>query len=521
MGDKVKTQGAVGPVQPRLEIKVFLGDANKKQFSLYVQALNQLYAEASTSPVSYFGISGIHGRPYVPWDGVDPPGGGGFCVHGTEQFPTWHRPYVVLFEQEIQKRAISIAEAYTTDPDAWKQAAMDLRQPYWDWADPKGILPRVLLDLLFHESVAIGLAPDGAESPVSNPFCQYTFKPGERDKFGVKTFEDWPHTLRYPTTQNPDAASDMLKFIAILNVEAENIRNDTVRLFSITTWTEFSKVGPGTTNSLQQIHDAMHDFIGGIYDGGHMAYIPFAAFDPIFWLHHAQVDRITDQWYRQRQLWAPEADHSPFRNSDTTFWNSSQIQNTASFNYEYKDDLTPFPGGKAGFGDENTILEWSVRIRYKEFELGGNFSILFFLREDENPIPDNPHDLYDLFSASNYVGSLNTFINPEPDQCTNCQEHANDIRYGFVHINRHLLNKPYGGSLDPALVVPLLTERLTWRIFKGDRTRVDPTTSFPSLIIDVIATPLTLAGPMFPDAGEPTIYEGITHGKPGGSRDSQ
>ena len=37
-------------------------------------------------------------------------------------------------------------------------------------------------------------------------------------------------------------------------------------------------------NSLEAVHNDMHGIIGG--EGGHMNGIPYAAFDPIFWLHH-------------------------------------------------------------------------------------------------------------------------------------------------------------------------------------------------------------------------------------------
>jgi hypothetical protein len=56
-----------------------------------------MYDTAQNQLLSYFRICGIHGRPYVKWnDSVDAPGG--YCVHGTVLFPTWHRPYVALFE---------------------------------------------------------------------------------------------------------------------------------------------------------------------------------------------------------------------------------------------------------------------------------------------------------------------------------------------------------------------------------------------------------------------------------------
>lgn len=67
-----------------------------------------------------------------------------------------------------------------------------------------------------------------------------------------------------------------------------------------------------STNSLETIHDGLHVNIGGPY--GHMskkAYagmsrvrarnsqlglICFLGFDPIFWLHHANVDRVMALW---------------------------------------------------------------------------------------------------------------------------------------------------------------------------------------------------------------------------------
>lgn len=52
-------------------------------------------------------LTGIHGRPYKAWDGVGigPPGsGGGYCPHGSNLFPTWHRPYLALMEVTFRRR---------------------------------------------------------------------------------------------------------------------------------------------------------------------------------------------------------------------------------------------------------------------------------------------------------------------------------------------------------------------------------------------------------------------------------
>ena len=50
---------------------------------------------------SFFQVGGIHGLPYVAWDSAgesDPAEDAGYCTHGSVLFPTWHRPYVALYE---------------------------------------------------------------------------------------------------------------------------------------------------------------------------------------------------------------------------------------------------------------------------------------------------------------------------------------------------------------------------------------------------------------------------------------
>ena len=40
-----------------------------------------------------------------------------------------------------------------------------------------------------------------------------------------------------------------------------------------------------TANNIENIHNGIHNFVGG--NPGHMVYPEVAAFDPVFWLHHA------------------------------------------------------------------------------------------------------------------------------------------------------------------------------------------------------------------------------------------
>lgn len=81
----------------RLEITRFA--TSGPAYDLYILALLQLQNTNQRDPLSYFQISGIHGYPRIPWDGVV--GNGtmpGYCTHSAVPFPTWHRPYMALFE---------------------------------------------------------------------------------------------------------------------------------------------------------------------------------------------------------------------------------------------------------------------------------------------------------------------------------------------------------------------------------------------------------------------------------------
>ncbi|KAG9969757.1 Di-copper centre-containing protein, partial [Aureobasidium melanogenum] len=74
------------------------------------------------------------------------------------------------------------------------------------------------------------------------------------------------------------------------------------RLYNLyTNYNNFSQFGDSawisssSTNadSLESIHDAIHSSVG---NNGHMTYLDYAAFDPVFWLHHVMVDRSFALW---------------------------------------------------------------------------------------------------------------------------------------------------------------------------------------------------------------------------------
>lgn len=52
-------------------------------------------------------------------------------------------------------------------------------------------------------------------------------------------------------------------------------------------------VNPPNYDSIESVHDQIHGLAGS---GGHMSYIEYSAFDPIFFLHHAMIDRCFAMW---------------------------------------------------------------------------------------------------------------------------------------------------------------------------------------------------------------------------------
>jgi len=358
MSDIIVTTGATpGPSGPgfnqpnRLEINALI--SQPIPFSLYIQALSLLEQTQQGDPASHFQLGGIHGLPFLAWDGagekpVDPQAWLGYCTHGSMLFPTWHRPYVALYEQELQKQALIVAQNYT-DQATWVDAAKKLRAPYWDWATNSVPPPEVVSKT----TVNILTAPDGTSTDVPNPLLSYTFNP--IDPSFTFPFDSWPTTLRSPTSEDPDATTDVNALISTLQSMQTDLTGSTYNLcLFVNDWPAFSNhtVGDGgsASNSLEGIHDRVHGSVGG-----HMGDTGVAAFDPIFFLHHCNVDRILSLWEAihfgtwvasgpaERGSWTipedatigPNTPLAPFRNSENSYWPSSATTSTLALNYSY------------------------------------------------------------------------------------------------------------------------------------------------------------------------------------------
>ncbi|KAI9508871.1 photo-regulated tyrosinase [Russula earlei] len=341
------TQGADAP--NRLEINDFV--RNIEYFSLFIQALTVISGKSQDDPLSYFSIAGIHGSPPVPWQGAGgnrPIAGSrfsGYCTHGSVLFPTWHRPFVALYEQTLQQNALDIAQQYEDKP-RWIGAAQNLRLPFWDWAS--NIIPPD--EVISLETVDI-ITPDGNTTSVPNPLLRYTFNPID-DSF-PSPYSGWRTTVRHPYDQD-----NVTALRSDLSIIGSQLTTKTYNLLSrVHTWPAFSNHtrgdGGSTSNSLEALHDEVHGTVGG---RGHMSDPSVAAFDPIFFLHHCNVDRLLSLWEAVNPgQWVTRGpadsrgtftipanadvddntDLTPFWDSQTSFWISSQTKTTKSLQYSY------------------------------------------------------------------------------------------------------------------------------------------------------------------------------------------
>jgi tyrosinase len=173
---------------------------------------------------------------------------GHFCRHHEppSQIPLflpWHRAYLYVFERALRDQ---VREASLT---------------WWDWTSPSAHqngIPQV------YAVARVGGRRNPLHAGPIGPLAQPRRAP--------------PYTERAPLPPS------MLP-------EASEVQ----RILGIRDFQRFS-------SRLQDVHDSMHGWVQG-----HMGIIAWAAYDPIFWAHHAMVDRIWALWQLEnRPVFPPE-----------------------------------------------------------------------------------------------------------------------------------------------------------------------------------------------------------------------
>ncbi len=184
--------------------------------------------------------------------------------NGAYSFLSWHRFFLFRFELDLQSKVPGVM------------------LPYWDWTDPASIMTDTFL---------------GPNGTVSNEVRSGYFA---ADAPGTGTNPTpapawWPAGLtgwRLHSAFGSQSGPLKRGLSAVSGLPSATDLNQTL---SKTTYPDFQNAlesGAGLSSS-QQMHNGMHGWIGG---PGQMSYPSVSPFDPFFYLHHCNIDRLWAMW---------------------------------------------------------------------------------------------------------------------------------------------------------------------------------------------------------------------------------
>ncbi len=201
-----------------------------------------------------------------------------WCDHGTPGFLTWHRAYMRAFEKALQC------------------VNSDVMLPFWDWSS----------------GPTTGV-PAACASPT------YVNRSGA--------------TVSNPLYSGPIAAAagggTTARGAGIAGTSFAGAATSAQTALSSATYASFQ-------NALNGPHGSVH-----VFTGGNMSSVSFAGFDPIFFLHHCNVDRLWWNWQQAHPGAAVPAselthDLDPFNQPYTTTWQQgADVQSTDDLGYRY------------------------------------------------------------------------------------------------------------------------------------------------------------------------------------------
>jgi len=586
----VVTSGASGTnIYPRYEVRQLLKH-HPSQWTLLILAMQAFQAQSQSSATSYYQIAGIHGVPLVNYNGVAQcsscSSAYGYCTHNSVLFPAWHRTYMALFEQQFLTVVNQIADSFTgSQKETMQNAASTMRFPYWDWAASPGPGMHNLPNVVSEKYITVD-GPSGSET-IINPLFRHDFS----DPSGLyySPFDTWDVTLRYPNSDATTASSQENQCITAFDNIRTSLQDQVYQLFTTCTdYLHFSNDDAGSSstscsNSLEGIHNTVHTTAGGpgnsTVEGGHMTYLPLAAFDPIFWLHHCNVDRLFAMWQSQNptaygasqvapgDTWTIAAGstqnaNSPltpfYKDTDGNFWTTNLVRNwNTTFHYTYP-EFYDSNGSKAAiasyinklYGPSATATAGSSKRSADPEPVAAAEAVPTaapeLVERQGSPLVAENGSLFQYVAnikTSRYAlnGSYSIYLfNGSPDSenpytwitdknligpmgvpAQSNMLGKNLIATGSIPLTRALTNVVGSGllaSLAELLVVPFLTANLQWRIMGPDGSDVDPT-SIPNFEVAVFASTATQPSSEYelPEWSDFIPLLDVTHKKAGGA----
>jgi tyrosinase len=343
--------------------------------------------------------------------------------------------------------------------------------------------------------------------------------------------------MRYPNATTRDAVSQNHQITTNMDKNSGIFRSRLYNLF--TNYHDYStfsneawipQASIGDFDSLESIHDQVHGFSGG---GGHMSYVDYSAFDPLFMLHHAMIDRCFALWQvlnpdsyveptqvRTATYTIPAGSTinmntplQPFYDSSGDFWDPSTVRATETFGYVYPETANNGTGadranaviainrlyGSSTTGSGSTKLsrkedftygnaarnisyrEWIANILVRKHALSGPFLIHIFLGDIE-PDPQT------WSSSSALVGTHYIFDKMDSSTVQTSCNCAADLVTGTIPLTSAIEARVGRGDLpdlDHEAIEPFLDRHLRFKVSYLNYTIV-AASRIPSLKIQVV-----------------------------------
>jgi Common central domain of tyrosinase len=231
-------------------------------------------------------------------------GHGGLGAYG---FLSWHRYFLYRLEQQLQSYVAGVM------------------LPYWDWTDPAGtIVVEDFLgpngDPLVNNEVQLGYFAADAPGTGANTTAVPVWWPGTLTGFRLHAaFGIWEGPLRrniQPPAGLPSAAT----------------LRSALNMGTLPAFQNACESGAGTVPA-HGLHNTLHGWFGG---GGHMGSVAVSPFDPMFYLHHCNVDRLWAMWQMDGH-----ADEFPMAGGDPE--------------HHRTDRLYPWVGALAGYSSNYSL----------------------------------------------------------------------------------------------------------------------------------------------------------------------
>jgi hypothetical protein len=237
---------------------------------------------------------------------------------GSYSFLSWHRYFLYQFEKQLQSHVPGVM------------------LPYWDWTDPAPIMTDTFLgpNGTINNEVRSGYFARNAPGTPGSPTPAPTWWP-----IGLT---GWLMPSAFGSASGPlRRRIGSLSGLPTTTDLRESLTKATYPAFQ-----NALESGAGLT-SFHQMHNRLHGWIGG--PTGQMSDPSYSPFDPIFYLHHCNIDRLWTMWQMDGH-----ADEYP---------------STGGRSQHHRNDIMyPWTGGAAGYG---TYASISTSIPMPDFSAVG------------------------------------------------------------------------------------------------------------------------------------------------------